>query len=183
MVEKGKVLVQWRAGGTMVEKGKSYRTEVMTTEYTINLHKHLHGCTFEKMAPKAFKEIKKFPQKAMRTTNVRLDVKLNKVVWSRGIRSVPRRIRVRISRKCNNEEDAKEELHSTIIYFGPTLIIRAYFFYVLIQVLVQWIRSNFVPIPSYNPPHTPFPFDDFPSYWKHNSTDQKTLHQSCLSHQ
>ena len=56
------------------------------------------------------KEIKKFAQKAMGTTDVRVDVKLNKHVWSRGIRSVPRRVRVRIARKRNDDEDAKEEL-------------------------------------------------------------------------
>eukprot|EP00252_Welwitschia_mirabilis_P019921 TRINITY_DN473_c0_g1_i1.p1 TRINITY_DN473_c0_g1~~TRINITY_DN473_c0_g1_i1.p1 ORF type:complete len:122 (-),score=14.63 TRINITY_DN473_c0_g1_i1:328-693(-) len=98
----------------MVEKGKSRRNEVVSREYTINLHKRLHGCTFKKMAPKAVKEIRKFTEKAMGTKDVRLDVKLNKHVWSRGIRGVPKRIRVRISRKRNDEEDAKEELYSIV---------------------------------------------------------------------
>lgn len=70
--------------------------------------------TFKKKAPKAIKEIKKFAQKAMGTTDVRVDVKLNKHIWSRGIRSVPRRVRVRIARKRNDEEDAKEELYSLV---------------------------------------------------------------------
>nr|DAD42340.1 TPA_asm: hypothetical protein HUJ06_000570 [Nelumbo nucifera] len=70
--------------------------------------------TFKKMAPKAIKEIRKFAQKAMGTTDVRVDVKLNKLIWSRGIRSVPRRVRVRIARKRNDEEDAKEELYSLV---------------------------------------------------------------------
>eukprot|EP00249_Psilotum_nudum_P002943 c16242_g1_i1 orf=227-589(+) len=98
----------------MVEKGKSRKDEVVSREYTINLHKRLHGCTFKKKAPKAVKEIRKFAQKAMGTADVRLDVKLNKHVWSRGIRNVPGRIRVRISRKRNDEEDAKEELYSYV---------------------------------------------------------------------
>lgn len=50
----------------------------------------------------------------MGTTDVRMDVKLNKQVWSRGIRSVPRRIRVRVARKRNDEEDAKEEFYSLV---------------------------------------------------------------------
>lgn len=50
----------------------------------------------------------------MGTTDVRVDVKLNKQIWSRGIRSVPRRVRVRIARKRNDEEDAKEELYSLV---------------------------------------------------------------------
>lgn len=66
------------------------------------------------MAPKAIKEIRKFAQKAMGTSDVRVDVKLNKHIWSRGIRSVPRRVRVRIARKRNEEEDAKEELYSLV---------------------------------------------------------------------
>ncbi|XWS35491.1 hypothetical protein CRYUN_Cryun20dG0001900 [Craigia yunnanensis] len=99
----------------MVDKAsKGRKEEVVTREYTINLHKRLHGCTFKKKAPKAIKEIRKFAQKAMGTTDVRVDVKLNKHVWSRGIRSVPRRVRVRIARKRNDEEDAKEEFFSLI---------------------------------------------------------------------
>ncbi|KAL4563860.1 hypothetical protein LXL04_027908 [Taraxacum kok-saghyz] len=106
----------------MVEKTKGRKEEVVTREYTINLHKRLHGCidcilcdsTFKKKAPKAIKEIRKFAQKAMGTTDVRVDVKLNKHVWSRGIRSVPRRVRVRIARKRNDDEDAKEELYSLV---------------------------------------------------------------------
>lgn len=50
----------------------------------------------------------------MGTKDVRVDVKLNKYVWSRGIRGVPRRIRVRIARKRNEDEDAKEELYSLV---------------------------------------------------------------------
>ncbi|KAK8955166.1 60S ribosomal protein L31 [Platanthera guangdongensis] len=99
----------------MVEKGgKGRKEEVVTREYTINLHKRLHGCTFKKKAPKAIKEIRKFAQKAMGTTDVRIDVKVNKQIWSRGIRSVPRRVRVRIARKRNEEEDAKEEWYSLV---------------------------------------------------------------------
>jgi large subunit ribosomal protein L31e len=70
--------------------------------------------TFKKMAPKAVKEIRKFAQKAMGTSDVRLDVKLNKHIWSRGVRNVPTRIRVRIARKRNDDEDAKEELYSYV---------------------------------------------------------------------
>ncbi|XP_024386477.1 large ribosomal subunit protein eL31 [Physcomitrium patens] len=98
----------------MVEKTKIRKDEVVTREYTINLHKRLHGCTFKKMAPKAVKEIRKFAQKTMGTSDVRLDVKLNKHIWSRGVRNVPTRVRVRIARKRNDDEDAKEELYSYV---------------------------------------------------------------------
>ncbi|XP_042011992.1 60S ribosomal protein L31-like [Salvia splendens] len=73
-----------------------------------------HLSTFKKKASNAIKEIRKFAQKAMGTNDVRVDVKLNKHIWSRGIRSVPRRIRVRIAGKRNDDEDAKEELYSLV---------------------------------------------------------------------
>ena len=70
--------------------------------------------TFKKKAPKAIKEIRKFAEKAMGTKDVRVDVKLNKQIWSKGIRGPPRRIRVRVARKRNDDEDAKEEFFSLV---------------------------------------------------------------------
>ena len=40
--------------------------------------------------------------------DVRIDTKLNKFLWSNGVRNVPRRVRVRLSRKRNEDEDAKD---------------------------------------------------------------------------
>ena len=48
------------------------------------------------------------------TTDVRLDPQLNKKVWEAGIKGVPFRLRVRISRKRNDEEGAKEKLYSYV---------------------------------------------------------------------
>ena len=39
---------------------------------------------------------------------------MNRFVWSTGIRNVPRKIRVRISRKKNEDEDAKEKFYSLV---------------------------------------------------------------------
>jgi large subunit ribosomal protein L31e len=77
-------------------------------------YSQMFNSTFKKKAPNAIKELRKFAQKAMGTSDVRIDVKLNKHIWSSGIRSVPRRVRVRIARKRNDEEDAKEELYSLV---------------------------------------------------------------------
>lgn len=66
----------------MAPDRKSRSKDVVTREYTIHLHKRLHKVTFKKRAPRAVKEIRKFAQKVMRTKDVRLDVKLNKAVWS-----------------------------------------------------------------------------------------------------
>ena len=51
--------------------------------------------------------IRKFAQKAMGTEDVRIDPMVNKYVWNLGVHNVPRRIRVRLSRKVSGEEDDK----------------------------------------------------------------------------
>lgn len=127
--------------------------EVVTREYTINLHKRIHKTTFKEKAPKAVKQIRAFAQKVMGTKDVRIDVNLNKAVsgrgagccrhffpaisawfpwlpacwpaehwggavlrtwcsqvWRQGIRNVPTRVRVVISRRRNDDEDAKVKL-------------------------------------------------------------------------
>ena len=69
------------------KKGKgSTMGEVVTREYTINLHKRLHGIGFKYRAPRAVKEIKKFAEKQMGTHDVRIDTRLNKHIWSQGVR-------------------------------------------------------------------------------------------------
>mgnify|MGYP006080449621 FL=1 len=78
----------------------------------MNLHKRLHGVGFKRKAPRAINEIKKFAQKAMGTSDVRVDVELNKFVWSKGIRNVPRRVRVRMARKRNDNEESDEKLYT-----------------------------------------------------------------------
>ncbi|KAM3686213.1 hypothetical protein ACJW31_11G180700 [Castanea mollissima] len=59
--------------------------------------------TFKKKAPKAIKEIRKFSQKAMGTTDVRMDINLCQGEFC-----------VSIARNRNDEEDAKEEFFSIV---------------------------------------------------------------------
>merc|ERR1712144_140963 len=102
---------------TKKPSGKPQRSaiaDVVAHEYTIHMHKRIHGVSFKKRAPRAIKEIKSFATQAMGTTDVRLDPQLNKKVWEQGIKGVPYRIRVRISRKRNDEEGAKEKLYSYV---------------------------------------------------------------------
>ncbi|KAK5945708.1 60S ribosomal protein L31B [Knufia obscura] len=96
------------------KKGRSAISDVVAREYTIHLHKRVHGVQFKKRAPRAIKEIRKFAQSAMGTSDIRLDPQLNKKVWESGIKGVPYRLRVRISRKRNDEEGAKEKLYSYV---------------------------------------------------------------------
>jgi large subunit ribosomal protein L31e len=69
---------------------------------------------FKKRAPRAIKEIKSFASKMMLTEDVRVDANLNKAVWSQGVRNVPHRIRVRLSRKRNEDEDATNKLYTLV---------------------------------------------------------------------
>merc|ERR1719287_223226 len=95
---------------------KSVRQEVVTREYTINLHKRLHSSTFKKRAPRAIRAIRKFAASMMGTEDVRVHPQLNKAVWSKGVKNVPHRIRVRCERRRNDDEDAKEKLYTIITH-------------------------------------------------------------------
>ncbi|CAG9834581.1 unnamed protein product [Diabrotica balteata] len=98
------------------KKGKSAINEVVTREYTVNLHKRLHGISFKKRAPRAIKAIRQFALKQMGTPDVRVDTRLNKQLWSKGIRNVPFRVRVRLSRRRNDDEDSVNKLYTLVTY-------------------------------------------------------------------
>ena len=53
-----------------------------------------------------------FAIKMMGTKDVRIDVGLNKHIWSQGVKNVPVRVRVRLSRARNESEDSKEKLYT-----------------------------------------------------------------------
>ena len=89
---------------------KANKPDLVTRDYTIQLSKRIHKQQFKKRAPRAVKEIRKFAQKAMGTQDVRIDSRLNKFVWSTGIKNPPTRVRVRLSRKRNEDEEADEKL-------------------------------------------------------------------------
>ncbi|KAI0767334.1 ribosomal protein L31e-domain-containing protein [Fomes fomentarius] len=97
-------------------KTRSALQDVVTREYTIHLHKRVHGRSFKKRAPWAVKSVVEFAQKAMGTSDVRVDPKLNQALWAQGIKSVPHRIRVKLERKRNDEENAKEKLFTYATY-------------------------------------------------------------------
>ncbi len=71
---------------------------------------------FKKRAPRAIKEIKAYAQKAMRTTDVRIDAGLNKAVWSHGVRNVQNKIRVRMQRKRNEDEESGNKLYTLVSF-------------------------------------------------------------------
>jgi len=77
---------------------------------TINLHKRLHGVTFKKRAPRAVREIKAFAKRVMRTEDNRVTTNLNKFVWSKGIRNVPYRVRLVLSRRRGEDDQLYTEI-------------------------------------------------------------------------
>lgn len=91
---------------------KANKPDLVTRDYTIQLSKRIHKQQFKKRAPRAVKEIRKFAQKAMGTQDIRIDSRLNKYVWSTGIKNPPTRVRVRLSRKRNEDEEADEKLYT-----------------------------------------------------------------------
>jgi large subunit ribosomal protein L31e len=88
------------------------KQDLVSRDYTIHLSKRIHKMQFKRRAPRAIKEIKKFAELAMGTKDVRIDSVLNKFVWKQGVKHVPTRVRVRLSRKINDDEEADEKLYT-----------------------------------------------------------------------
>merc|ERR1712170_184289 len=100
--------------------GKSAMSEVVTRKFTVNVHKRIHGIGFKRRAPRAIRELKKFAEKMMGTPDVRIDTRLNKHVWSKGVKNVPYRVRVRLARKRNEDEDSPHKLYTLVTYVPVT---------------------------------------------------------------
>ena len=98
----------------MVKGMNDKKLTAVTRDYTVNLHKRCHRIQFKKKAPKAVKVIRDFARKNMLTDDVRLDNSLNNFLWSRGIRNIPRRVRVRLSRKKNEEEESGNKFYTLV---------------------------------------------------------------------
>lgn len=84
-------------------KARNAINEVVTREYTINIHQRIKGMWVlfffwlfyisfwsgsKKRAPRAIDEIRKFAKAQMNTEDVRVDTRLNKFIWSKGIKWV-----------------------------------------------------------------------------------------------
>ena len=83
-------LAEWLPQRRVVRgRARSAINKVVTREYTINIHTRIHGVGFKKRAPRALKEIREFAMKEMGTPDVRIDTRLNKAIWAKGIRNVP----------------------------------------------------------------------------------------------
>jgi large subunit ribosomal protein L31e len=99
---------------TAKKTGKKKGLEPQTRDYTIHLAKMTFKKSFKKRAPTAIKKIQEFVSKVMKTKDVRIEPELNKALWSKGVRNVPTRIRVRMSRRRNEDEEAKEKMYTLV---------------------------------------------------------------------
>lgn len=54
----------------------------------------------------------------MGTKDVRITTELNKAVWKDGIHGTPTRVRVRLSRRRNEDEEAKESFYTLVSYIN-----------------------------------------------------------------
>merc|ERR1712039_382467 len=98
----------------LVEMGKKTELQPACRDYTLNLHKRLQGIQFKKRAPRAIRNIRRFAAKEMHTEDVRIDPNVNRTIWATGIRNIPRKIRIRVTRKRNEDEDAKQKFYSLV---------------------------------------------------------------------
>merc|ERR1712037_537244 len=55
-------------------------------------------------------------KQAPSTKDVRIDARLNKAVWEHGVKNVQYRIRVRLHRKRNEDEDSANKLYTLVTY-------------------------------------------------------------------
>jgi large subunit ribosomal protein L31e len=68
----------------------------------------------------------------MGTSDVRLDPKLNQQIWSQGVKNVPHRLRLKLERRRNDEEGAKEKLYTYASWVPvESFKVRPLFFFVL----------------------------------------------------
>ncbi|KAL0617991.1 60S ribosomal protein L31, partial [Plecturocebus cupreus] len=82
--------------------------EMVSQEYTISIHKHMHRVGFKKHAPRELKEIWKFATKEMGIPDVCIDIRLNEAAWAI------------LYRKRNEDEDSPNTLYTLITYVPVT---------------------------------------------------------------
>ncbi len=98
----------------MVKAQQKKQMSEKSIDSTIKLTNRVHKVAFKKKAKRAVSEIRKFANKMMQTEDVRVDTKLNQFVWSNGIRNVPRKVRVRMTRRKNEDEEAKTKFYTLV---------------------------------------------------------------------
>merc|ERR1711862_230983 len=105
-------------GASSVERKDGQRFEVCRAACHSGVHDQYSQanppCWFQASCTQGDQEIKKFAQDMMKTEDCIIDQGLNKFMWSKGIKNVPYRVRVRISKKRHESEEADEKFYTTV---------------------------------------------------------------------
>jgi len=80
---------------------------MVVREYTINLRRGFINVSRFKKAKRAINEIKKFVLRHTKCKEVWISPEVNQVVWKRGIRKPPAKIRVKVEFDENRRDIAK----------------------------------------------------------------------------
>eukprot|EP00178_Gracilaria_changii_P017681 TRINITY_DN50418_c0_g1_i1.p2 TRINITY_DN50418_c0_g1~~TRINITY_DN50418_c0_g1_i1.p2 ORF type:complete len:139 (-),score=29.33 TRINITY_DN50418_c0_g1_i1:16-432(-) len=94
------------------KKGKTRLPAETAIETTIHLSKYLKGRRWKQRAPLSIMIVKTHAKKIMHTEDVRIDSKLNQYLWSRGIKGVPRRVRIMLKRQKSVSDKDKHKKYT-----------------------------------------------------------------------
>ncbi|KAF0886557.1 RL31 protein, partial [Crocuta crocuta] len=104
------------------KKGCSAINKVVAREYTINIHKNIHGVGFKKSVPGApgVPQVLRHPE-ICHKGDVHMDTRFNKAVWPTGIRNVLYHICVHLTSKHNEDKNSPNTLYTLVTYAPVTL--------------------------------------------------------------
>src|SRR5579863_4261558 len=88
-------------------------TEALERIYTINLGKVLLSPNNQR-AKRAINMIREFATKHMKSENIKIEEEVSHLVWARGIRHPPRKIRVKITKDDGNVIVSKYQEEKTV---------------------------------------------------------------------
>lgn len=104
----------------------------------------MSSSAFKRKAPRAMDVIRKFAQKAMNTEKVVIDTTVNQYVWNKGIRNIPRRIRVRLARKVDGEGEDEKTVGNIVpqLFSSSTLLFRLLMFLTSTDFRLKPLRNK-----------------------------------------
>ncbi|KAM5295323.1 large ribosomal subunit protein eL31-like [Glossophaga mutica] len=91
------------------KKGRSAIGEVVTREYTVHIHKCIHGVGFQERAPWVLREMRKLAMKEDGNPRCPHRHQVQQDHLGPRSRKAPYGTQVQLSRKCNEEEDSPEK--------------------------------------------------------------------------
>ena len=88
---------------------RTYLPKVVSVETTVRISRKMTNVTHKKRAPRACKVLRDHAKRMLGTSDNRIDSKLNKFLWSNGIKNPPHRVRVRMERKIRESAGDKDK--------------------------------------------------------------------------